>query len=115
MSGRDAPLAQYLDQLEQARQGATPGEWRTWRDNSGVPQVCTDDVWVVETQDNPADAACIVAEHNAFPGLLSVVREMWDEHDGRTCADRTGGSFDGYELCDTRQMIAAALIPQETP
>lgn len=128
-----SPVA-LLDQLDELRAKATPGPWRVGYEScdcgGGYP--CGHEDYPYElvgpkrTDPSPnfpdydrlvseiaqlsdADAALIVAAVNALDGLVTVVREMWDEHDGRTCCDRTGPSFDGVELCDTRQMIESAL------
>jgi hypothetical protein len=68
-----APLPAVLAALEGARAKATPGEWRRVNGEAlvavGGP--------VLGAVSEYADAACIVAEHNAVPRLIAAVRAVW--------------------------------------
>ncbi|MCW2899971.1 MAG: hypothetical protein JWO67_2236 [Streptosporangiaceae bacterium] len=102
-------VTEWLTRLEETHAAATAGPWRV-----AVPftkLIDTPEREDAVTAEKSVDAAAIVAAHNAIGPLIEIVREFWDEHDGRTCHDRNGLSFHGDELCPSRQMIADALAP----
>lgn len=77
-----ADVLALLDQLDQAREKATPGEWSVatseraaggaYIDADPRPVGCPPP-WVGHAS-RVTDAACIVAEHNALPALTAAVR-----------------------------------------
>lgn len=82
-----ASVSQLLDRLDAARVKATPGEWSAtseradggaYIDADPRPPGCPPP-WVGHAS-RAADAACIVAEHNAMPRLVAAVRAVYAKH-----------------------------------
>lgn len=74
------PARALLDQLDAAQQAATPGPWHVMRSNDErrayaitAGRIVTDSAGC-----SVADAAAIVAEHNALPALTSALRQLAD-------------------------------------
>lgn len=69
---------QWLQQLTEAREKATPGPWIPMRAyDSGIVLGGSDGESVAHYV-SVADAACIVTEHNATPRLTSALRAVLD-------------------------------------
>lgn len=102
-------LRKLLDDLDAAREKATPGEW-VHNPVNGVHTpigACIATSHRHDDEKRRADAALIVAAVNNLGPLVAIVREFWDEHDGRTCHDRTADSHNGVTPCPTRTFIAS--------
>lgn len=118
-------VGDLLDGLEAAAKAATPGPWLTWRAPDvtaigsgfemyeGVPS--NPNGWVVSGASGltPADAACIVVEHNAVPRLTAAIRAVLEIH-RRTVVRADDGDWgicthDGHEWpCVTVRALGAS-------
>ena len=91
---------EWIDELEQLREAATPGPWEAWQYNAAflgkggqgiVTRISTrpldpDDDEVIKIADSPditaSDAAYIVAACNAVPRLVNMVKYLSEEASG---------------------------------
>ena len=121
-----ADLLRLLDELDAAREKATPGEWWSEHHDYG------DEWWfggttgdgqevinghIVTGGDSAADAALIVAAVNALPKLTAALRAVlaecddwaeWANADLRSTLARS-------VVADIRRHIADALTPEDAP
>jgi hypothetical protein len=74
----DTDTAAFLDRLEALHAQATPGPWENPYPFTKLIDApgSTDNMAIVQC-DNAADAAAIVAEHNAVPRLVAAVRAAY--------------------------------------
>lgn len=101
---------EWLEELEQLSEAATPGPWEAWQYNAAflgkggqgiVTRISTrpldpDDDEVIKVADSPditaSDAAYIVAACNAVPMLIDMIEYLA----GRLCDENHGDNdFDG--------------------
>jgi hypothetical protein len=73
-----AVVRKLLDQLDTAHAAATPGPWRVPSPFMKLVDVPSREASI--TSESAADAAVIVADHNAVPQLVSAVRTVLDRH-----------------------------------
>jgi hypothetical protein len=120
-----------LDRLEQAHAAATPGPWLTYHHPDDRSSATVDftgarssDGYVAVCWRSSADAAAIVAEHNAIPALVSALRAVADLADEADAKVRRSVPAAGAErliengahtvrVGDLRSVLAAALSPTE--
>ncbi|HEU5026641.1 MAG TPA: hypothetical protein VFV01_17120 [Spirillospora sp.] len=104
-----------LDALEAAHKGATSGPWQydpetpgeVWDSDERYPHV-------LGGCEESADAAAIVAEHNATPALIAAVRGVLDLHhrigEGEPGREVDYCDYDGFVWpCAEYRDLAAAL------
>ena len=108
-------ISDLLDGLEAAAKKATPGLWTQDLDGGSIT---AGDIYAVESMygvavADPADAACIVAEHNAAPLLVAAIRAVlaladdWDsDGDARYAHNRIARSTAARAV---REAVTSAL------
>jgi hypothetical protein len=130
----DTDTAAFLDRLEALHAQATPGTWSQHpsdgeyviagaTDNDGEFDYAVDvcDTYAFRKANPIADAAAIVAEHNALPLLVAAVRAAYalaeaDEARAKVCRDASKrataslGEQDYYErMAEVGEQSAARL------
>lgn len=110
---------EWLDELEQLREAATPGPWEAWRYNAGFVRISTcpldpDDDEVIKVVDSPditvSDTAYIVAACNAVPRLVEMLRLAVSIIEAQKAQRVSEGEMD--IKCDTMQHLFDMTEPK---
>jgi hypothetical protein len=105
-----ADLLRLLNELDAAREKATPGPWFVYwesRIDTQGPPLCKGQVTLTRSVAPPVDAALIVAAVNALPKLTAALRAVLV-----LCEEEDAESEPAYGpmwVGDVRDAIAAAL------